>query len=574
VFFVYTIAIMITNLKTMVYQICLVVLFLVIPGISQAETIESFDSHIVIAADSSLEVHEKISYTFDGFKHGIFRTIPTNHPDEATNFYTEKVIEIEVTSVLMDGNSVPYTIDELTGEMSIKIGDPDRTIDGTHTYEIMYTVRGGLVYLDSGEVELYWNVTGNDWLAPISKATAKISGEPGLFLEQKTCYEGFVGLDDTCDISETEEGEIVFSSTNLIVGEGLTIAQSLDATKVAKVEITHYKWWMLILPFLMIAMVYGAIRLYLFEVAHKTGKTIIAQYEPYPGVKPMYTGFLFDERLDTRDITAGIVYLAEQGYITIKKTEKTVLFVFEVDDYELTIKKVPDANVTNFERTVLELLFGTNLLIGTTVSLHDLKNNLSKQTKNQKILETLKAELSADLIIEGFFEKGSSQSIHFMWYVLGFFAAIFLTFFIGPIIILVVVAVVVWLVVRERRRSRKGYEALDHLKGFKLFLEMTDKERFDFHNAPEKSPEQFMEYLPYAIAFGVEEKWATAFEGIVTQNPDWYDGGSGSTFSALNLTTSMNAFSTALASSGTSSSASSGGGSSGGGGGGGGGGSW
>ena len=84
-----------------------------------------------------------------------------------------------------------------------------------------------------------------------------------------------------------------------------------------------------------------------------------------------------------------------------------------------------------------------------------------------------------------------------------------------------------------------------------------------------------MEFLPYAIAFGVEKEWAKAFEGIIIPNPTWYDGGSGgvSTFNAVSLTNSVGGFSTAFAtSSGTS--ASSGGGSSGGGGGGGGGGSW
>jgi uncharacterized membrane protein len=121
----------------------------------------------------------------------------------------------------------------------------------------------------------------------------------------------------------------------------------------------------------------------------------------------------------------------------------------------------------------------------------------------------------------------------------------------------------------------KGYEALDHLKGFREFLSVTNKERFAFHNAPKKNPTQFMEYLPYAIAFGVEEKWSDIFKDMTIPNPEWYDGGAAHSFSATNLTTSLGAFSTAFAvSSGSKGSASSGGGSVGGGGGGGGGGSW
>ena len=110
-----------------------------------------------------------------------------------------------------------------------------------------------------------------------------------------------------------------------------------------------------------------------------------------------------------------------------------------------------------------------------------------------------------------------------------------------------------------------------------MFLSVTEKERYTFFNAPEKSPELFMKYLPYAIAFKVEKEWSKVFEGITMPNPSWYEGGSMSTFSATALASDIGAFSSSVVSSSTSSSGtsgSSGGGSSGGGGGGGGGGSW
>jgi len=551
------------------------VILLFLPSISKAEYIESFDSKIIISPDSSFQVEERIEYVFDQPKHGIFRIIPTTHPDKSKQFYKERIIKIKVDSILMDGKSVPYKTNFANNEINIKIGDPDITITGTHFYEIKYTVLGGLSYSESGDVELYWNITGNEWPTSINNLTARVSSVENIFLAQKFCYRGFRGSSLSCESAVDETGEVIFSTVGLKTGEGMTIAQSLNPALVLTNELTRYRWGIIFLPVLMLGMLYGAWRLYKFEFKHKTGRTIVAQYEPYPGVKPMYTGLLFDGRLDTRDITAGIVYLAEQGYLKIRKTEEKILFLFEVDDYEVTILKTPDSSVSRFEHKMLELLFGGNLREGEMVSLNDLKKDQSKQTKNITILAELEGELAADLLKEGFFEKGSTTGPSLMWRILiAFIITLFLSFLLGSIfIILIGGAYVIWQTVRDQRRSRKGYEVLDHLKGFKLFLEMTDKERFDFHNAPEKSPEQFMKYLPYAIAFGVEEKWARAFEGIILPNPDWYDGGNLNSFSATSLTTSMNAFSTALASSSTTS-ASSGGGSSGGGGGGGGGGSW
>ena len=88
----------------------------------------------------------------------------------------------------------------------------------------------------------------------------------------------------------------------------------------------------------------------------------------------------------------------------------------------------------------------------------------------------------------------------------------------------------------------------------------------------------FERFLPYAMAFGVEKKWAGAFKDIVREPPTWYVGNSAIGFNAGGFTSRLGALSTRAASTMSSSPRSSGGsgfgggGSSGGGGGGGGGG--
>ena len=294
----------------------------------------------------------------------------------------------------------------------------------------------------------------------------------------------------------------------------------------------------------------------------------------------MYTGVLMDASLDPKDITAGIVYLAEQGYLNIKKIEKKVLFFFEVDDYEITLVKKLENASEQFSGEALTLLFGNSAEVGASVTLGDLKSNTTKQRENMATLLKLKKSVIADLAQRGFYEIASSKNL-VRWITraaLGSLVALLLLYKFDRFgldwVLVIVVGVVTFILigVMNRRLTTKGDEASNHLAGFKLFLEVTEEERLKFHNAPTKSPEQFMKFLPYAIAFGVEEEWAKVFEGITIPNPTWYDGNA-STFSAVNLTNSLGGFSTAFASS-SGSSASSGGGSSGGGGGGGGGGSW
>jgi uncharacterized membrane protein len=119
-------------------------------------------------------------------------------------------------------------------------------------------------------------------------------------------------------------------------------------------------------------------------------------------------------------------------------------------------------------------------------------------------------------------------------------------------------------------RTVAGARAREATLGFKEFLERVDSERY---KKMITSPEMFERFLPFAMAFGVEEKWAKAFEGIYREPPNWYVGGTGP-FNAASFSHSISTMSSAASSSmssSPSSSGSGGGGSSGGGSGGGGG---
>jgi uncharacterized membrane protein len=125
-------------------------------------------------------------------------------------------------------------------------------------------------------------------------------------------------------------------------------------------------------------------------------------------------------------------------------------------------------------------------------------------------------------------------------------------------------------------RSVAGARTLEAVLGFEEFVRRVDSDQY--RRVIAGHPEMFDKYLPFAMAFGVEKKWARAFEDIYTQSPDWYMGPSVTHFSVGRLSNSLAGFSTragsTLSSSPRSSSGSGfgGGGSSGGGGGGGGGG--
>jgi uncharacterized membrane protein YgcG len=134
-----------------------------------------------------------------------------------------------------------------------------------------------------------------------------------------------------------------------------------------------------------------------------------------------------------------------------------------------------------------------------------------------------------------------------------------------------------------RAPTLAGRVVMDKIEGFRMFLDVAEKHRMEVLNPPVKDITTFEKFLPYALAFGIEENWAGYFNDILISSrkggysPSWY---SGSSFSASNIGQFAGSLSSGLSSAFTSASASSssgsggGGGFSGGGGGGGGGGGW
>jgi uncharacterized membrane protein YgcG len=130
----------------------------------------------------------------------------------------------------------------------------------------------------------------------------------------------------------------------------------------------------------------------------------------------------------------------------------------------------------------------------------------------------------------------------------------------------------------------KGRRTMDQIEGLKLYLSVAEKDRLNQLNPPEKTPEVFERFLPYALALDVEQEWCEQFADVLERTraasgytPGWYTGGSFAAIGAAGLASSLGAMSSSISSSSSppgSSSGGGGGGSSGGGGGGGGGGGW
>jgi uncharacterized membrane protein len=266
---------------------------------------------------------------------------------------------------------------------------------------------------------------------------------------------------------------------------------------------------------------------------------------------PVELGTLVDGQLDMCDITATVVDLAVRGFLRIEETEDERFFgLFSSKDYRFTLRR-PRSEWTGLkphERDLLEPLFtGT----GESVELSDLKNKFYKH------LPDLKDGLYKGLVAGGFY-TARPDHVRLLYIGAGVALAVALaagsgalmTWFgmqpaagiVAGILSGLTVALFGWFM---PSRTIRGTRELESVLGFQEFLTRVEADRME---RVVKTPEMFESYLPYAMALGVADDWARAFEGIYQQPPDWYVGRGGvHTFRPSMLTSSLGRMSTQAA---------------------------
>jgi uncharacterized membrane protein len=561
------------------------------------EAIKSYSATVKVNIDNSVNVTEIIRYkTGLAEKHGIYRDI---------NVYSSEKRKMNFTDIsVTDETGFPYQYKQTNEAESVrlKIGDPSTTFNGEKVYVIRYKASNAVAQLKDVD-EIYWNVTGNDWTMPIEYAEVYVTLPNGAILAQDSCYYGPAKSTARCQLSieQTsaqvggESGESVYlfrSPTILSEGEGLTVVLGFQKGVVTPYTSIDNLWYFISLYLSWILAILLPVLSFIFTFRHwlKYGKdpkgtgVIVPQYDVPDNLTPIEVDCIVNQKFNTNSIAAQLIYLAVNGYIKINQIEKKLSLGFKRTDYEFIKLKDYSDLPNESDRMLLDSIFKKD---ATSVKLSNLKNEFHIHIEGIKIL-TLGALLSKGYyknlgVMKTFSGFGRVVTFIFigLWasLLLGIIISIFVLREIEPLVFLsVFLSVMIYGVISNFSPSKteKGVVVKEYLLGLKDYLQIAEKDRLHFHNAPERKPETFDKLLPYAMVMGVAKIWAKEFEGIYTAPPTWYSSSNSSVFNAVILNNALSDFSTFTKStiSATQSSGSRGSGSSGGGGGGGGGGSW
>jgi uncharacterized membrane protein YgcG len=566
---------------------------------------------------SSLKVQEVLVAVFPEYdqNHGILRAIPSSYKN-----HTLSLRNVSVTN--QNGKAYEFTTSDKNHNKVLKIGNPNTYVHGRTVYKINYTLQDVTSYYNDYD-EFFWDINGDQWDQPFGSVTANIHISNQLvnsLQDKRLCYAGyFGGLKQTCSVTLVSLNDGTFvkaSADNIQPRQTLSVVLAFKPgtfnQKSAAIKKEEKQRRIIFISSALLAATPPlAALIFMFRRWRQFGNDpkgrgiIIPEYEPPKGFDPLMSDFLIKQELRNQAISASIIGLAVNGYITIIEIPKSGLF--SKKDYELNLNKIPDSSVSQHIDKMLKIIFGDKLSSGNSVRVSEFRKDTTKQMQMYKDLKALEDNLSADLTEAGYFIKNPKKikSGYSLWGMALFFLGIFvislgarnasvpiMALFGGVALAGVIVFVYSFIM---PARTLKGVLVHDAILGLKDYIKLAEADRLKFLQSPEgaeKLPvsdefnpstqpakvKLFEKLLPYAMLFGLEKDWAKQFNDIYTAPPSWYQGGNWSAFNTGYLVGSLSDFNSTAVTSFASPSSSSGsgfsGGGAGGGGGGGGGGGW
>ena len=596
------------------------------------EYIRSFSSEIQIYEDGAIRVTETIIANCEGknIRHGIYREIPIKY-NKGLGLVLDS--HFNLLSVEIDGKRASYHTKINGFNIRIYMGSSRQYISkGMHEFKLSYEMEGMLSFFKDFD-ELYWNVTGNEWNFAIHKASAIITLPRPAGFVRYAIYTGRKGAKGKmARLVSKDDESIEFETTDILLpGEGFTVAVAWpkgvviepSSTERLMALVRDNKFFMLGIFFAV-----GAFCYYLFAW-YKVGRDpdigpVVPRFNPPEGLSPQAARFIRKMGWDDKNLAVTLVNLAVKGAVKLEEKPKYVVVKKEKPPFREPLDKTEEEFMWAFFGPYWDISLKRSEAENITAGIESLKKSMSRKYERVYFLANMKymipgfllsfcgilclglagqdlfgglfisfwlftwSTITAGLLIGAIkaAKAGSYKSLpiaiifNFGTLVGCFIYSMFISVpaLVLFISILVMNALFFYLM---KAPTMKGSKVIAELEGFRMFLKTAEAKRLEVLTPPDKLPELFERYLPWAMALDVENTWGRRFEQIMKElgqehvhTPSWYSGSHISSYSALSTGISSSVYSSLTAATAPSSSGSGGGGGAGGGGGGGGGGGW
>ena len=520
------------------------------PAWAAEDTVDSWSVSYAVQRDGTVRVVEDLAYRFgsNSGRHGIKRDLVTREAWDEKSDAVYSISQIRVTSPDADPEVNVQTADEgRDAGIVLRVGSASTTVrSAVAHYRISYVVSGATRLAD-GVPQFYWDVMSGE-TPTVRNISVKVSAPQGI-----TQTECFVGIPErsskgSCASATVAGGVATFTQPVKPSGQVFTVAAALTPGAVSplgpnltergdagelrnkRMGLAGGAFSLLLSPVLgllywrrrgrdlrFVGLPPGVLPAQGQKVGQRPSRRveIPVAFQP-PRVSPAEAQLLLDGEITTRLTTATLVDLAVRGAVQLSTgTDHT------------SVKLVDPTLATRpHEQVLISRLFGQGL------SEVDATSRGSLYRAHTALVVSVRNQVAAQrwfTRIPTAGGRGATFSM-FMMLAFGFFffggSSLSNIYLLLPVVPLVIVGMVVSRRMQRGQRTGLGRALTDQADGFRTYLATAEADQLRF----EEGEDIFSRYLPWAIAFGLADRWANLCAELVREGrlsaepPTWYYG--------------------------------------------------
>lgn len=489
--------------------------------VTRRRAIQIYENILIYNADPT-----SVSGFANEIRYGLIRYIPVRFK---LGPRLNRATPIAISEIRRNGKKENWALYETGNAAKIMIGSSSRYLDeGFHHYELRYEIDNALSHNEKFD-EIYWNITGQNWTMPIGTVSSKVF-LPASPLSYRL-YSGKQGDTTTgsASILKLSDTVIYIQQNNPVLpGNGITTAVSfksglIDSPKLFdKLKFIFIaNKYVFVLPLAAVLLFLLGLWAWLLKGREKTSDVIYPLFEPPLGFAPAELGFIAQQGHHIRHTIASLADLALKGQIIIRVNKEPGLFPSTI--YHI----IPNESDTSQGIEYSQFLNETGIPRESVIKKGEYSENLArfdssiKNFNSHKYLEKENSnpmwiKLNHKMLIPGNVILFIGFLLSFWWFVKEPLPNPWGVLYAGAGMFTGLIIQGIWYKLMPNY-GKSGKQLLQKIEGFRLYLTMAEENEMNLMNVPEKSPDLYYRYLPYAIALNCELEWSERFKDILSK---------------------------------------------------------
>jgi uncharacterized membrane protein YgcG len=552
-------------MRSMVWRFTLTGLLLVLlaaPGLTtsiaaqsagRSVTWQRYDVDLDVQSNGSLVVTETQAITFNGIYQQGYRLVPLDRTTGVTDVSVDEVVNGRPVGYVR-GTRQPNTYAATVGSDGLQIDwwfSPTPASATTRTFDVRYTVSGAIRIYEAGD-QLQWRAVYADRDGAVDAATVTVHlpNDAAADAVQSAWYRyqpgGTIGaLPPVGPGTQLDARTTRFTLGPLAARQGAEVRVQFPHGLIAatppawQAQADRADWvqqsagpigtFLSLLLTLAIAAGGGTMLVLLWVSRGRdpaVGTVPRRLTEPPSDLPAPLAGTLVDEVASQREAVATLVDLGERGLLRVVDEQNPQLVGSQLDVRITLDAALDDPRLRPYERVLLVALFGPSPAHPAEVRLSGVKQQFALA------IPTIEARLYEAVAQAGLFVTNPESTRRRYRAIGGALAGVGAVLAIGAAVLLGQVVAIGWLPgaalalvglalvgvagSMPRRTSRGALEAA-RWRAFGAYL----AETAGAHQPATPLPPG---YLPYAVAFGVDQSFVRHLESVGSQPPRWYGG--------------------------------------------------